>query len=66
MEAVKKFVAERGIRSRPWLKYAILTHDDQDRSKVLAEVEEPRIVQTLDGFLTTHSHVTREDSCPGW
>ena len=66
LDGVKTYVAKRGIRSRPWLKYAILTHDDAERERVLSDIEEPRLVQTLDMFLTTHALVKREAMCPGW
>jgi len=66
MEAVNKYVAERGIRSRPWRKYAILTVDNVERDRLAADVAQPRIVQTLDAWLASCSLVQRGGSCPGW
>ena len=65
-KAVRKYVADRGIRSRPWVKYCLLALGPSERDKILDEVAEPRLVQTLDAFLDAHSPVKRDVVCPGW
>ena len=64
-KAVQSYTARHGIRSRPWLKHVVIASNEADRQNFIG-CTEPRVVQTLESFLTTHSPIQREAACPGW
>ena len=67
---VREFVAQRGIRSRPWTRYAVLIHGEEEREKFIGDnvgaCREARVVQTLKQFISMHSVVDRAVGCPGY
>ena len=69
-QEVQTFYAERGVRSRPWLRYAILVHHTEEKDAFVGDgigkCKEAKVVQTLVQFLDEHSFVERNAVCPGF
>ena len=69
-QEVRDFHAERGVRSRPWLRYALLIHHTEEKDALVGDgigkCKEARVVQTLGQFLEEHCLVDRNVVCPGF
>ena len=67
---VREFVAQRGTRSRPWTRFAVLIHEGEERDALIGDrvgaCREAKVVQTLRQFIAWHSVVDRAAVCLGY
>ena len=66
LRGAQTYIEAHGVRSRPWLRFCALVHTGADRQCMLERgFKEPRLVQTVVEFLSTHCAVERAAKCPG-